>query len=60
LDPWAYAEPEFLRKKAFTVGERMNCSTADTRTLFRCLQEAPAGLIVNKTVGPVQHCFMVS
>ncbi|PNF42928.1 Esterase FE4 [Cryptotermes secundus] len=53
LDPWAYAEPDFLRWKAFTVGERMNCSAAGPHELLRCLQEAGANTIVQSTVGQV-------
>jgi len=53
LDPWAYAEPDFLERKAFTIGERMNCITSDPQQLLRCFQQAAADTIVNSTIGKV-------
>lgn len=57
LDPWAYAEPDFLRRKAFTIGERMNCSAVGHQDLLRCLQEASADVIVHNTIGQV-HIYI--
>ena len=54
LDPWAYAEPDFLHRKAFTIGERMNCRTSDPQELLRCFQQATAGDLVNSTIGEVR------
>ncbi|XP_069676553.1 carboxylic ester hydrolase-like [Periplaneta americana] len=51
LAPWAYAEPSFMRAKAFTVGERMHCNASNVEELLRCLRNAPASDIVDATIG---------
>jgi hypothetical protein len=56
LDPWAFNEPEALKKAAFQFGKGIGCETNNATELYHCFLRQPGTSLVEVAKSKVNHC----